>query len=136
MDVRSIPGPLNSFQCFKDSLGHLDNRGRLFCHCSRWVNSINHRSRSRFILVVHSLNHVRLPIGYWAFDVSGDEPFIQGQVDYLQKAASWTQAHGLKLIIDLHGSYLSEVFLGFVLTPFHLQEHLEVKMGLFIPHLH
>ena len=52
-----------------------------------------------------SLNHVRVPIGYWAFDVSGGEPFIQGQVDYLWKAVGWAQQHGLKVIIDLHGWY-------------------------------
>ncbi|KAF8983682.1 glycoside hydrolase superfamily [Cyathus striatus] len=50
-----------------------------------------------------SLNHVRLPIGYWAFDVSRGEPFIQGQLPYLHKAVQWAQNHNLKIIIDLHG---------------------------------
>ena len=49
------------------------------------------------------LNHVRLPIGYWAFDVSGGEPYIQGQLPYLTKAVSWAQTYGLKVIVDLHG---------------------------------
>ena len=56
-----------------------------------------------FLPIGISLNHVRLPIGYWAFDVSDGEPFIQGQVTYLQRAVTWAQNHGLKLIIDLHG---------------------------------
>jgi glucan 1,3-beta-glucosidase len=51
-----------------------------------------------------SLNHVRLPIGYWAFDVSRGEPYIQGQLPYLQKAVTWARNHGLKLIVDLHGA--------------------------------
>jgi glucan 1,3-beta-glucosidase len=50
-----------------------------------------------------SLNHVRLPIGYWAFDVGPGEPYIQGQLPYLHKAVEWAQNHGLKIIIDLHG---------------------------------
>ena len=50
------------------------------------------------------LNHVRLPIGYWAFDVQGGEPFIQGQLPYLQRAVTWAGNYGLKLIIDLHGA--------------------------------
>ncbi|KAL5535974.1 hypothetical protein ACEPAF_4068 [Sanghuangporus sanghuang] len=50
------------------------------------------------------LNHVRLPIGYWAFDVQNGEPFIQGQLPYLQKAVTWAGNHGLKLIVDLHGA--------------------------------
>ncbi|KAK2464927.1 hypothetical protein APHAL10511_003003 [Amanita phalloides] len=50
------------------------------------------------------LNHVRLPIGYWAFEVHGGEPYIQGQLPYLKKAVTWAEKHGLKLIIDLHGA--------------------------------
>ncbi|KAJ3564549.1 hypothetical protein NP233_g8229 [Leucocoprinus birnbaumii] len=50
------------------------------------------------------LNHVRIPIGYWAFDVSGGEPFHQGQLPFLQKAITWAQNHNLKVIVDLHGA--------------------------------
>ena len=49
---------------------------------------------------------MRLPIGYWAFDVSGGEPFIQGQLPYLSKAVGWAQTYGLKVIVDLHGKKL------------------------------
>ncbi|KAK0237033.1 exo-beta-1,3-glucanase [Armillaria nabsnona] len=49
------------------------------------------------------LNHVRIPIGYWAFNATEDEPYIQGQVDYLRKALGWAAAHGLQVIVDLHG---------------------------------
>ncbi|TRM66211.1 glycoside hydrolase family 5 protein [Schizophyllum amplum] len=48
------------------------------------------------------LNHVRLPIGYWAFDV-GDEPYIQGQIEHLNNAVDWASIYGLKVIVDLHG---------------------------------
>ncbi|EJD39940.1 glycoside hydrolase family 5 protein [Auricularia subglabra TFB-10046 SS5] len=50
------------------------------------------------------LNHVRLPIGYWAWDVSGGEPFVQGQLPFLAKAITWAQNQGLKIILDLHGA--------------------------------
>ncbi|KAH9947128.1 exo-beta-1,3-glucanase [Amylocystis lapponica] len=50
------------------------------------------------------LNHVRLPIGFWAWDVSGGEPYIQGQLDYLNDAVSWAGNHGLYVIVDLHGA--------------------------------
>ncbi|KII94290.1 glycoside hydrolase family 5 protein [Plicaturopsis crispa FD-325 SS-3] len=49
------------------------------------------------------LNHVRLPVGYWAFEVGPGEPYVQGQLPYLQKAVNWASNHGLKVIIDLHG---------------------------------
>lgn len=52
----------------------------------------------------YSLNHVRLPIGYWAFDVSGGEPFHQGQLPYLTQAVTWARNNGLKMIVDLRTS--------------------------------
>jgi hypothetical protein len=60
-------------------------------------------NRLVYVRVDISLNHVRVPIGYWAFDTSGGEPFISGQVDYLWKAVGWAKNHGLKVVIDLHG---------------------------------
>jgi len=50
------------------------------------------------------LNHVRLPIGYWAFEVGPGEPYIQGQLPYLTKAITWAENHRLKVIVDLHGN--------------------------------
>ena len=32
------------------------------------------------------------------------EPYIQGQLPYLDDAVSWAEKYGLKLIIDLHGA--------------------------------
>lgn len=59
---------------------------------------------TRLDVAYDRLNHVRLPIGYWAFDVGSGEPYIQGQQAYLKKAVQWAGQHGLKLIIDLHGA--------------------------------
>lgn len=50
------------------------------------------------------LNHIRIPIGYWAFDVDAGEPYIQGQLPYLQQAVQWAANHGLKVVVDLHGA--------------------------------
>lgn len=50
------------------------------------------------------LNHVRIPIGFWAYDVQGGEPYIQGQADYLDRAIGWARNHNLAVIIDLHGA--------------------------------
>ncbi|KAI9511875.1 glycoside hydrolase family 5 protein [Russula earlei] len=50
------------------------------------------------------LNHVRIPIGYWAYNVAPGEPFIQGQHSYLLKAVGWAAKYNLKVIIDLHGA--------------------------------
>jgi hypothetical protein len=50
------------------------------------------------------LNHVRIPIGFWAYDVSGGEPYIQGAADHLDQAIGWARNHNLKVLIDLHGA--------------------------------
>lgn len=68
-------------------------------HWDSWITESDFSA-----IAAAGLNHVRIPIGYWAFDVSGGEPYIQGQVPYLTKAVGWAQKYGLKVIVDLHGS--------------------------------
>ncbi|RKP32171.1 glycoside hydrolase [Metschnikowia bicuspidata] len=50
------------------------------------------------------LNTVRIPIGYWAFRTFDDDPYVQGQVEYLDKAIKWARKYGLQVWIDLHGA--------------------------------
>ncbi|KAF9041809.1 exo-beta-1,3-glucanase [Hymenopellis radicata] len=68
-------------------------------HWNTWITESDFAD-----IAAAGLNHVRIPIGYWAFDVSGGEPFIQGQLPYLEKGLGWAAAHGLKVIVDLHGA--------------------------------
>jgi glucan 1,3-beta-glucosidase len=68
-------------------------------HWNTWIQESDFSA-----IAAAGLNHVRLPIGYWAWDVSGGEPYIQGQLPYLQKAVTWAKNHGLKVIVDLHGA--------------------------------
>ena len=72
---------------------------RLKPHWDSWI------TEDDFVQMASSgLNHVRIPIGYWALDTSGNEPYAQGQYPYLFKAVEWAKTHGLKVIIDLHGA--------------------------------
>ncbi|KAJ6502680.1 glycoside hydrolase family 5 protein [Mycena vulgaris] len=68
-------------------------------HWNTWITEADFAA-----IKAAGLNHVRLPIGYWAFEVGPGEPYIQGQLPYLNKAITWATNHGLKLIIDLHGA--------------------------------
>ncbi|KDQ12592.1 glycoside hydrolase family 5 protein [Botryobasidium botryosum FD-172 SS1] len=68
-------------------------------HWDTWITEKDFQD-----IAAAGLNHVRLPIGYWAFDVSGGEPYIQGQKEYLYKAAEWAGKHGIKVWVDLHGA--------------------------------
>ncbi|PLW14722.1 hypothetical protein PCASD_18765 [Puccinia coronata f. sp. avenae] len=56
------------------------------------------------VIKSYGLNHVRIPIGFWAFDISEGEPYVQGQLEYLIRAVGWCRDAGLKVLIDLHGA--------------------------------
>jgi len=68
-------------------------------HWNTWITEADFTA-----IKAAGLNHVRLPIGYWAFEVGAGEPYIQGQLPYLTKAITWATNQGLKLIVDLHGA--------------------------------
>ncbi|ODV63240.1 glycoside hydrolase family 5 protein [Ascoidea rubescens DSM 1968] len=52
----------------------------------------------------YGLNAVRIPIGYWAFEGVDGDPYVQGQVEYLDKAIEWAAKYNLKVWVDLHGA--------------------------------
>lgn len=106
MDVRPVSGLQYGVECSAEPLEHLDYRKRLCCNRRRgvWITSLDPTATNDTHRFSHSLNHVRIPIGYWAFEVGPGEPFIQGQLPYLQQAVGWAQSNGLKVIIDLHGA--------------------------------
>lgn len=54
------------------------------------------------------LNHVRIPIGYWAISPVAGDPYVQGQLDFLDLAIKWARSAGLKVMIDLHGGMYTE----------------------------
>ncbi|KAH9987691.1 glycoside hydrolase family 5 protein [Russula vinacea] len=68
-------------------------------HWNTWITESDFQE-----IAAAGLNHVRIPIGYWAFNVAPGEPYISGQQAYLLQAISWAQTYNLKVIIDLHGA--------------------------------
>ncbi|KAL0951612.1 hypothetical protein HGRIS_008292 [Hohenbuehelia grisea] len=85
------------------TFGQLQDRNKALAalqnHWDTWITESDFAA-----IAAAGLNHVRLPIGYWAFEVGPGEPFIQGQLPYLSKAVTWARNHNLKLIVDLHGA--------------------------------
>ncbi|CDR41190.1 CYFA0S06e03532g1_1 [Cyberlindnera fabianii] len=51
----------------------------------------------------YGLNLIRIPIGYWAFELLSDDPYVQGQEKYLDQAIQWARTYDLKVWIDMHG---------------------------------
>jgi hypothetical protein len=77
-----------------------DAQSLLEKHWATWI------TESDFATIKsYGLNHVRIPIGYWAFENSADygEPYLQGQENYLDSAIGWARENGLVVWIDLHG---------------------------------
>lgn len=53
-----------------------------------------------------SIDHVRIPIGFWALgDLLGNEPYhVLNQYDKLKEAVGWALKYDIKVMIDIHGA--------------------------------
>lgn len=60
------------------------------------------------------LNHVRIPLGFWALNPLDGDPYVQGQLEVLDQAIGWAKNAGLKVMLDLHGGksfiYIIELY--------------------------
>jgi aryl-phospho-beta-D-glucosidase BglC (GH1 family) len=49
------------------------------------------------------LNHVRIPLPFWAIETMGNEPFLKGTAwKYFLKAIEWARKYGIRINLDLH----------------------------------
>jgi len=95
---QGLPGNVEDEHALCTYLGQAAAQQRLRAHWDTWVTEAD------FAFWAQSgLNHVRLPIGYWALDIGVGEPWVSGSWDYVVKAAEWCKRYGLQLMIDLHG---------------------------------
>ena len=79
-------------------LGKAEATRRLQAHWNSWITQDDFNQIAKV-----GLNHVRIPIGYWAVVPLAGDPYVQGQLLILDKAIGWARAAGLKVLIDLHG---------------------------------
>ncbi len=89
--------PVDEYHYTK-SLGKDEALSRLSNHWSTFITEDDFST-----IAGYGFNLVRIPIGYWAFQLLDDDPYVQGQVEYLDKAIGWARDAGLKVWIDLHG---------------------------------
>lgn len=80
-------------------LGSNEARKRLEAHWSTFYNESDFKD-----IKAYGFNMVRVPIGYWAFSMLPDDPYVSGAQQYLDKAIEWSYDNGLKVWIDLHGA--------------------------------
>jgi len=81
-------------------------KNRMLGHWSTFVTK-SHMEE----LVAAGISHVRIPVGYWYWDVEEGEPFPDSNLDdndaesplfYLKRALMWMDELGLQALIDLH----------------------------------
>lgn len=80
-------------------LGYTAAEQRLRAHWDSWITEADFA-----FWASTGINHVRLPIGYWALDIRPGEPWVSGSWDYVVKAAEWCKKYGMQLMVDLHGA--------------------------------
>lgn len=93
---------------------------RLSTHWDTWITENDFKQISKL-----GLNFVRIPIGYWAFVLKDDDPYVQGQTEYLDRALGWAKKYNIKAWIDLHGAAGSQN--GFDNSG--LRDHLDFQNG-------
>lgn len=83
---------------FCEHLGPKECRKQLESHWDSFVSE-----RDLDILAGAGINHVRIPVGYWIFgDIRADEPWVSGELPYLERVLEWCKARNLHVVLDLH----------------------------------
>lgn len=83
---------------FCQQLGREEAKRRLEKHWSEYY------TEQDFIDIKNlGLNLVRIPVGYWAFQLLDNDPYVQGQEKYIDQSIQWAKNQGLKVWFDLHG---------------------------------
>lgn len=83
---------------YTQALGSQEAYNRLNSHWSSWFQESDFAA-----IAAAGLNHVRIPIGYWALVPQSGDPYVQGQLPHLDNAIGWARNHGLKVLLDIHG---------------------------------
>ncbi|KAL8949897.1 MAG: hypothetical protein Q9222_004035 [Ikaeria aurantiellina] len=84
---------------YTKTLGKSEALSRLSNHWNTWITQDDFNA-----IAQAGLNHVRIPIGYWAVAPVDGDPYVQGQLDVLDNAINWARGAGLKVMLDLHGA--------------------------------
>ncbi|KAF9379561.1 hypothetical protein CPC16_010695 [Podila verticillata] len=82
-------------------LGPEEARAHLEKHYASWVTEDTCK-RLRDL----GLNHVRIPLGFWALgELKDDEPYVPDlSLDYLLQGLKWAARYGLRVMVELHGA--------------------------------
>ncbi|RQM08354.1 hypothetical protein DH86_00002601 [Scytalidium sp. 3C] len=83
---------------FCQAVGKSAAQSQLTQHWNTWITEADFKEIESV-----GLNHVRIPIGYWALNPLDGDPYVQGQLPILDNAIGWARSAGLKVMLDIHG---------------------------------
>jgi glucan 1,3-beta-glucosidase len=83
------------------TLGTTATQSLLQQHWTSWITETDFQQ-----IAAAGLNHVRIPIGYWALVALPEDPYVQGQLEVLGTALEWARTYGLNVLLDLHGGMI------------------------------
>lgn len=94
---------------YTQALGPQEATSRLTNHWQTWITEADFAE-----IAADGLNHVRIPIGYWAVSPLPGDPYVQGQLPFLDQAVGWARAHNIKILLDVHGGLyvMTQLFLA------------------------
>ena len=84
---------------YTQALGKDQASSQLTNHWQTWITQADFSA-----IAQAGLNHVRIPIGYWAVAPLDGDPYVQGQLPILDQAIGWARGAGIKVLLDLHGA--------------------------------
>lgn len=84
---------------YTQKLGKEAAQTALEAHWLTWYTEADFQA-----IAAAGVNTVRIPIGYWAFSLLPNDPYVQGQKKYLDLAIEWARNSSLMVWIDLHGA--------------------------------
>ena len=83
---------------FCEKLGKTECKRQLERHWDSWLSKSELEE-----LLAGGINHVRIPVGYWILgDVRDGEPWVTGDLAYLERGLRWMAEIGMHAILDLH----------------------------------
>ena len=81
-----------------ERLGHTECKKQLIDHWDTWLTEDDISTLSH-----NGIDHIRIPIGYWLFgDIQSGEPWVDGDLYYLERAVKWAYKYGIHVVLDLH----------------------------------
>lgn len=89
--------PVDEFH-YTQKLGKEEAFKTLNDHWSTWIQESDFEKMASW-----GINFVRIPIGYWAVLERPQDPYVQGQIQYLDSALEWARKNNIKAWVDLHG---------------------------------